>query len=249
MAKRKGLSLGKKSQRTKLKTSENVADLKANEEEIEDLKGQLKEKNEEIEDLKAKYEEEKGFRLKYEDLVRERLTRFEEIEDLKGKYEELRTKYESSKVEKGIENDLKMKLKAKNEEIEVLGVQLRQKDPILKLKIQCLERKEKELKVKIEEVEKLKSQFQYVKKPRNNQPESTSYEHVIYNLKNYEDLISQVLTFYILLSFDEFILLGGHSALTRVSCCDSVLGHFFSFTLFPKKFFSWDAQNANGLKL
>merc|ERR1711996_35109 len=32
--------------------------------------------------------------------------------------------------------------------------------------------------------------------------------------------------------FDEFILLGFHSALTRVSWCDSVLGHFFSFTLY-----------------
>ena len=199
MGKKKGLSLGKKSPRPKSNTREDLADLKAhlkaNEEEIEDLKARLKVKNEEIEDLKAKYEEEKGFRSKYEELITERLAQFERIEDLKAKYEEMRAKYESSKVDKGVENDLKVKLKAKNEEIEVLGVKLRQKDPILELKIQSLERKELELKKKMEEIEELKTKFQYSKKPRKNQPESSSYEHVIYNLKNYEYLISQVLTF------------------------------------------------------
>ena len=194
MGRKSGLTCGKK---PRVNSREDVAELKA----------LLKVKEELLKDLKEKYEEEKGYKTKYETLVTERLAQFEQIEDLKVKYEELKSKYEGLKAEKGVESDLKMKLKAKNEEIEVLGVKLRQKDPELKLKIQCLERKEKELKVKIEEIEKLKTQFQYEKKPRKNQPDSTSYEHVIYNLKNYEDLISQVLTFLFFL-FDEFILLG-----------------------------------------
>ena len=131
---KKGLSLGKKSPRPKLNTREVEADLKAR------LKASEKEK----EDLKVKYEEEKGFKTKYEDLVTERLAQFERIEDLKAQYEEMKTKYES----------------LKNKEIE-------------ELKTKWINRKTSSI----------------------SQPNDPSYEHVIYNLKNYEDLIAKVLTF------------------------------------------------------
>ena len=182
MGRKSGLSCGKK---PRVNSRENVPELKA----------LLKVKEELLKDLMEKYEEEKGYKTKYENLVTERLAQFEQIEDLKVKYEELKSKYEALKAEKGVENDLKVKLKAKNEEIEVLGIDLRHKDTTLKAKIKVLEMKEEDLKKKIEEIKDLKSRFQYEKVPRTTQPENPSYEHVIYNLKNYEELISKVLTF------------------------------------------------------